>query len=337
MEPEVLEDIREIEKLHRKPKSDQVRLDVHRRYAELLRDGLASWTEFSCVYTDDVKAAEVFRNEGTWSDRLNGYAWLVIGDMGYGLFRDDGGPRTDHIDFWDFVDDELRQAVMKEAFLLATMFAANYSISSEELGGCRGGQVVAEVAEAFCEASHNALERVKEEAGPCNAKEIQERDKRVSDLYGKNMELDEKVKELEDRCAKAEIRWWWADWKPMAQDLEGLKREFVRCVTDLKGMADTVRDWCRVTSVKPEGVNIEGIKNEDLIIWVAGKYLWKKLPDGMREKICANKDHTMFSWENFKTTRKRLSKNQQYVNAPTRSKNDRHREGVPMAREVDGT
>ena len=171
-------------------------------------------------------------------------------------------------------------------------------------------------------------------------KEIQERDKRVSNLYGEKMELAEENKKLIERCVKAENHWWWVDWKPTAQDLEGLRREFDRCVADLKDMARRVRDWCRVTGVKPEGVNIEGIKNEDLIIWVANEYLWKKLPDGMREKICANKDHTMFSWENFKTTRKRLSKklskDQQYVNAPTRSKNDRHREGVPMAREVDG-
>ncbi len=168
-------------------------------------------------------------------------------------------------------------------------------------------------------------------------KEIQERDKRVSDLYGKNMELDEENEKLKERCVKAKKRWWWDAWEPTEQGLEGIKREFVGCVKDLKGMADTVRDWCRDTGVKPEGVNIEGIKNEDLIIWVANECLWKKLPDGMREKICANKDHTMFSWENFKTTRKRLKQlKKRYVNAPTRSKNDHHREGLPMAREVDG-
>ena len=139
-------------------KVDGVRFNVHRRYAEWLREGLAVQTEFTCYDTDDVKAALAFRNEGTWSDRLNGYGWLVIGDMGYGLFYEDGGPRTDHIDFWDSVDDELRLAVMKEAFLLTTMFAANCGIGPKQFGSRRGVHVEVKVTEAFCEGVSMARE-----------------------------------------------------------------------------------------------------------------------------------------------------------------------------------
>ena len=103
--------------------------------------------------------------------------------------------------------------------------------------------------------------------------------------------------------------------------------------------AGVVREWCSHRKIeRVGGVNIAALGNDDLIEWVANEYLWKKLPDDVRGEVGTKEGAGKeFSLEAFEKKRQRLGKNQQYVNAPTRSKNDRHREGVPMAREVDGT
>ena len=162
MDPTVLEDIKEVEKLHRKLMAAGVGYDVYRKYAECMRCGLASWVQQnSAVYTEDVKAAEAYRDNGTWSSRLNRYKWVVMGDQGSGLFFDDGGPRgADYIDFWLMVDDELRKAVEKEAYLVATMCTANHGVGPEDLGGFKGRYAEAELDEVFDEASRNARELV---------------------------------------------------------------------------------------------------------------------------------------------------------------------------------
>jgi hypothetical protein len=161
MDPTVLEDIKEVEKLHRKLMAAGVGYDVYRKYAECMRCGLASWVQQnSAVYTEDVKAAEAYRDNGTWSSRLNRYKWFVMGDQGSGLFFEDGGPCTGHIDFWLMVDAELRQAVEKEAYLVATMCTANHGIGPEDFGGWKGRHAEAELDEVFGEASRNARELV---------------------------------------------------------------------------------------------------------------------------------------------------------------------------------
>lgn len=161
MDPTVLEDIRIVEKWHRKLMTAGVCSDVYSRYAECMRRGLASWEQQQCVvYTEDVKAAENYHNNGTWSSCLNRYMWFVMGGQGAGLFFDDGGPSSDYINFWLNVNDELRQAVEREAFLVATMCTANYGVGPEELGSFKGRDALTMLDEVFAEASSNARELV---------------------------------------------------------------------------------------------------------------------------------------------------------------------------------
>ena len=162
MDPTVQEDTEILEKWHRKLTTAGVRYDVYSKYAECLRRGLASWVQQnSVVYTEDVKAAEAYRDNGTWSSRLDRYMWVVMGDVGEGLFFEDGGPRgVDYIDFWLMVDDELRKAVEKEAFLVATMCTAKHGVGPEDLGGFKGRYASVELGEVFGEASRNARELV---------------------------------------------------------------------------------------------------------------------------------------------------------------------------------
>ena len=168
MEPNILDDIREIEKLHRKLQVAGSPYDARKRYAECLRAGLAAWNEGrSCIYTDDVKAAEAFRKDGSKPECLARYDWLVLGDQGYGLFREDGSAASlDMIDFWYQITPELRRAVEAEAYLVATTCAASYGFDPEESDPMRKVLQLhdAEVCEAFCEASSNAREQVEKEA-----------------------------------------------------------------------------------------------------------------------------------------------------------------------------
>ena len=168
MEPDILDDIREIEKLHRKLQVAKSPYDARKRYAECLRDGLAAWNEgHSCIYSDDVKAAEAFRKDGTWSDRLGRYNWLVLGEQGYGLFREDGRvPTLDMIDFWYQITPALRRAVEAEAYLVATTCAASHAFDPDESDPMRKVLQLhdAEVCEALREASSNAREQVEKEA-----------------------------------------------------------------------------------------------------------------------------------------------------------------------------
>ena len=170
MEPDILDDIREIEKLHRKLQVAGSPYDARKRYAECLRAGLAAWNEGrSCIYTDDVKAAEAFRDNGTWSDRLNKYCNIVMGCQGWGLFCEDGGPKgCDLIDFWEQIDKKLLHDVEAEAFLVATIRLAGYDGDiwgmEDEWKSMRAALDMDEVSEVFIEASHNAREQVERES-----------------------------------------------------------------------------------------------------------------------------------------------------------------------------
>ena len=161
MDTGVWEDIKCLEKWHRRLMAAGVCYDVYSSYAECMRRGLASWVQQNhAVYTEDVMAAENYHDNGTWSRCLNGYKWFVMGGQGAGLFFDDGGPSPGYINFWLNVNDELRQAVEKEAYLVATICTANHGVSSDDLGGWEGRYAEAEFDEVFGEASRNARELV---------------------------------------------------------------------------------------------------------------------------------------------------------------------------------
>ena len=166
MEPSVLDDIREIEKLHRKLQVSGSPYDARKRYAECLRAGLAAWNEGrSCIYTDDVKAAEAFRRDGTWSVRLEKYYRHVMGDQGYGLFCEDGGPKgCDLIDFWEQVDQKLLHDVAAEALLVAAICFSGLDGVTMEMKMRVEALCEGRTCEAFCEASSNAREQVEKEA-----------------------------------------------------------------------------------------------------------------------------------------------------------------------------
>ena len=166
MEPEVLADIEKVMRWQRKLAVTGVSYDAPTRYAKCLHLGLAAWNKGrSCIDTDDVKAAVALRDNETLSDCLEKYYWLVMGDQGYGMFCEDGGPKgCDLIDFWEQIDPQLRRKVMAEAFLVATKRFSSLDGTTGEQREMVEKSCLADVCEVFIEASSNAREQVEREA-----------------------------------------------------------------------------------------------------------------------------------------------------------------------------
>ena len=121
-------------------------------------------------------------------------------------------------------------------------------------------------------------------------KEIQERDKRVSDLYGKNMELVEENEGLKAKSRSAvreKPALWWTTCKIKGRDKRSLQAEFAQLFQRLTNDQNSVKGWHGGDA--PFDVIRSGILGE----------LWNKIPENLRTKVYAARDGT-FSYESLK-------------------------------------